>query len=330
MTLQELRYLVAVADEGQVARAAERCHVGQPTLSTQLKKLEEALGVRLFARGPRGLTPTPAGTPIIAQARVVLEEADKLRALASATQDPMTGPLRLGAIPTLGPYLLPHLLPVIRKRYPQLRLLLSEHLTAQLLDALQAHTLDCALLALPVAREVVEVMELFREPFELALPAGHSLARKQHVQPEDLEHESLLLLAEGHCLRGQALEVCGAATNESREEVQATSLETLRQMVAAGIGCTLLPQLSTRGGARPDQRLIELRPFGRPAPTRLIGLVWRARSARVEAVRQLGELIRANLPPGILATRRQRGVVDSRRRRSPIRGAADGIRTWRH
>ena len=301
MTLQELRYLVAVAEEGQVARAAERCHVGQPTLSTQLKKLEEILGVKLFERGPRGLTPTAAGAPIIAQARVVLEEADKLRALARATQDPMAGTLRMGAIPTLGPYLLPHLLPVIRKRYPQLRLLLSEHLTAQLLDALHAHTLDGALLALPVAHAGLEVMQLFHEPFEVAMPAGHSLARKKHVQPGDLANECLLLLEEGHCLRDQALDVCGTKQSVSREEVQATSLETLRQMVAAGIGCTLLPQLSTQGGARPDKRLIELRPFARPAPTRLIGLVWRARSARAEAVRRLGELIRAHLPRGVLA-----------------------------
>lgn len=303
MTLQELRYLVAVAEAGQVARAAERCHVGQPTLSTQLKKLEDTLGVQLFERGPRGLTPTAAGAPIIAQARIVLEETEKLRTLARATQDPMAGPLRLGAIPTLGPYLLPHLLPVIRKRYPQLRLLLSELLTAQLVEAVHAHTLDCALLALPVAHEGLEAMELFREPFEVALPAGHPLARKKHVQPGDLAHECLLLLAEGHCLRDQALDVCGVAKSEAREEVQATSLETLRQMVAAGIGCTLLPQLATQGGARPDKRLIELRPFARPTPTRLIGLLWRARGARAETARQLGELIRAHLPPGVLATR---------------------------
>ena len=303
MTLQELRYLVAVAEEGQVARAAERCHVGQPTLSTQLKKLEATLGVQLFERGPRGLKPTAAGAPIIAQARVVLEEAAKLRTLARATQDPMAGALRVGAIPTLGPYLLPHLLPAIRKSYPKLRLLLSESLTAQLLEALHAHTLDAALLALPVAHAGLETMELFREPFELALPVGHRLAKKKHAQPQDLADENLLLLAEGHCLRDQALDVCGATMRASREEVQATSLETLRQMVAAGIGCTLLPRLSTLGGARPDKRLIELRPFAAPEPARLIGLVWRARGARAEAARRLGELIRAHLPPGVLAVR---------------------------
>jgi LysR family hydrogen peroxide-inducible transcriptional activator len=301
MTLQELRYLVAVAEEGQVARAAERCHVGQPTLSTQLKKLEATLGVQLFERGPRGLKPTAAGSPIIAQARVVLEEAAKLRTLARATQDPMTGPLRLGTIPTLGPYLLPHLLPAIRKTYPQLRLLLSEHLTAQLLEALHRHTLDAALLALPVAHQGLETMELFREPFDLALPAGHRLAKKKRAQSQDLADENLLLLKEGHCLRDQALEVCGTVRRESREEVQATSLETLRQMVAAGIGCTLLPRLATLGGARPDKRLIELRSFAAPEPARLIGLVWRARGARAEAARRLGELIRAHLPRGVLA-----------------------------
>lgn len=299
VTLQELRYLVAVADEGQVARAAARCHVGQPTLSTQLKKLEDSLGVQLFERGPRGLKATAAGAPLIAQARVVLEEVDKLRALARATQDPMAGPLRLGAIPTLGPYLLPYLLPVIRKRYPQLRLLLSEQLTARLLEGLHTRALDGALLALPLAHDGLEIMELFHEPFELAVPTGHPLAKKKQVRPEDLADEPLLLLAEGHCLRDQALEVCGTTASASREEVQATSLETLRQMVAAGVGSTLLPQLSTQGGARPDKRLIELRPFARPAPTRLIGLVWRARGARAEAARRLGELIRAHLPPGV-------------------------------
>jgi LysR family hydrogen peroxide-inducible transcriptional activator len=301
VTLQELRYLVAVAEEGQVARAAERCHVGQPTLSTQLKKLEDTLGVQLFERGPRGLKPTVAGAPIIAQARVVLEEAQKLRELARTAQDPMAGALRVGAIPTLGPYLLPHLLPAIRKTYPKLRLLLSESLTAQLLEALHKHTLDAALLALPVAHVGLEVLELFREPFELALPVGHRLAKKKHAQPQDLADENLLLLAEGHCLRDQALDVCGTSMRASREEVQATSLETLRQMVAAGIGCTLLPRLSTLGGARPDKRLIELRPFTAPEPARLIGLAWRARGARAVAARRLGELIRAHLPRGVLA-----------------------------
>lgn len=299
MTLQELRYLVAVAEEGQVARAAERCHVGQPTLSTQLKKLEGTLGVQLFERGPRGLTPTAAGAPIIAQARIVLEEVQKLREFARTAQDPMVGTLRVGVIPTLGPYLLPHLLPAIRKTYPKLRLLLSEHLTAQLLEGLHVHTLDGALLALPVTHAGLEVMELFHEPFEVALPAGHPLARKKHVQPGDLAHECLLLLEEGHCLRDQALDVCGVAKSQAREEVQATSLETLRQMVAAGIGCTLLPRLSTLGGARPDKRLIELRPFASPEPARLVGLVWRARSARAVAARRFGELIRAHLPDGV-------------------------------
>jgi len=302
VTLQELRYLVAVAEEGQVARAAQRCHVGQPTLSTQLKKLEGSLGIQLFERGSRGLTPTAAGTVIITQARIVLEEVAKLRELAHTAQDPMAGPLRVGSIPTLGPYLLPHLLPVIRKSYPQLRLLLSESLTAQLLDGLQGHSLDAALLALPVVQTGIEAMTLFREPFELAVPAGHHLAKKKFVRSQDLVDESLLLLEEGHCLRDQALEVCGTTKRESREEVQATSLETLRQMVAAGIGSTLLPRLSTLAGARPDERLIELRPFAPPEPARLIALVWRTRGAHAEAARRLGELIRVHLPPGVFKT----------------------------
>jgi LysR family hydrogen peroxide-inducible transcriptional activator len=301
MTLQELRYLVAVADEGQVVRAAARCHVGQPTLSTQLRKLEDELGVQLFERGPRGLEPTSAGAPIIAQARLVLEEAQRLKDMARSSGDPMAGPLRLGTIPTLGPYLLPHLLPAIRKAYPRLRLLLSESLTGELLEGLQRRTLDCALLALPLPAEGFDTLPLFREPFDLALPAGHRLARKKRIAPDDLAGESLLLLEEGHCLRDQALEVCGTTPRESREAVQATSLETLRQMVAAGIGCTLLPRLSTAAGARPDRRLVELRGFIAPEPTRLIGLAWRPRSASAEAARRLGALIRGHLPSGVRA-----------------------------
>ena len=303
MNLRDLKYFIALAETRHFGQAAARNFVSQPTLSGQIKKLEDELGVALFERTKKSVALTVLGEALLPHARRAVEEADVLTQLARTAQDPMAGALRLGAIPTLGPYLLPHLLPAIRKTYPKLRLLLSESLTAQLIEALHAHTLDAALLALPVAHAGLETMELFREPFELALPIGHRLAKKKRVQPQDLVDENLLLLAEGHCLRDQALDVCGAVMRASREEVQATSLETLRQMVAAGIGCTLLPQLSTQGGARPDKRLIELRPFARPAPTRLIGLVWRARGARAEAARRLGELIRAHLPPGVLAAR---------------------------
>jgi LysR family hydrogen peroxide-inducible transcriptional activator len=300
MNLRDLKYFIALAETRHFGQAAARSFVSQPTLSGQIKKLEDDLGVALFERTKKSVTLTALGEALLPHARRTVEEADVLVQLARTAQDPMAGALRVGAIPTLGPYLLPHLLPAIRKTYPKLRLLLSESLTAQLLEALHRHTLDAALLALPVAQQGLETMELFREPFDLALPAGHHLAKKKRAQLQDLADENLLLLAEGHCLRDQALEVCGTARRESREEVQATSLETLRQMVAAGIGCTLLPRLATLGGARPDKRLIELRSFAAPEPARLIGLVWRARGARAEAARRLGELIRAHLPRGVL------------------------------
>lgn len=299
MTLQELRYLVAVADEGHFSRAAEVCHVGQPTLSTQLKKLEDYLGVTLFERNKRHLTPTPVGEEIIAEARVALEVMERIRELARQGHDAMDGPLRLGVIPSLGPYLIPHLLPLIRDAYPKLRLFLREDLTANLLEQLRSVRVDALLLALPVHREGLDVMELFREPFHLALPAGHPLALQKQVHERDLAKQPLLLLEEGHCLRDQALEIC--ASRERRNEVAATSLESLRQMVAAGVGCTLLPALATLPGMGGIQsRLIEIRPFTAPSPSRTIGIVWRHRYPRENTVRRVAELILAHLPACVM------------------------------
>lgn len=308
MTLQELRYLVAVADEGHFSRAAEICHVGQPTLSTQLKKLEDYLGVTLFERNKRQLTPTPVGEGIIAEARVALEVMERIRELARNGHDAMDGPLRLGVIPSLGPYLIPHLLPLIRDTYPKLRLFLREDLTANLLEQLRSAKVDALLLALPVHSEGLEVMELFREPFHLAVPSGHPLAMQQQVRQHDLVKQPLLLLEEGHCLRDQALEIC--ASRERRDEVAATSLETLRQMVAAGVGCTLLPALATLPGMGAIQsRLIEIRPFAAPAPSRTIGIVWRHRYPRENTVRRLAELILANLPRNVIPSSAMQNVV---------------------
>jgi LysR family transcriptional regulator, hydrogen peroxide-inducible genes activator len=300
MTLQELRYLVALADEGHFARAAERCHVGQPTLSTQLKKLEDFLGVALFERGKRIVVPTPMGEEIIAQARIVLEEAGKLRQLADRGQNPMAGPLRLGIIPTLGPYLLPHLLPIIHAAYPLLRLLLREDLTQNLLAQLRAGKLDVLLLALPVNVDGLETAPLFQEPFVAALPADHPLTAQREVRRSDLRRQYVLLLEEGHCLREQALDICGMSHSDTGEEFKATSLETLRQMVAAGAGCTLLPALAalpTTGLA--IKSMIETRPFAEPVPSRIIGLVWRRSFPRAKIVHNLKALIFNHLPQGV-------------------------------
>jgi len=302
MTLQELRYLVALADEGHFARAAERCHVGQPTLSTQLKKLEDFLGVSLFERGKRHVMPTPVGEEIILQARVVLEEAGKLRQLADKGQNLMSGPLRLGIIPTLGPYLLPHLLPIIHATYPELRLLLREDMTRNLLAQLRAGKLDVLLLALPIIKEGLETTPLFEEPFMVALPANHPLAEQDYIQHKALQQQCVLLLEEGHCLREQALDICRTNDHGTGEEFKATSLETLRQMVAAGVGCTLLPALAAAPAARfPMKSMIETRPFAEPAPIRIIGVVWRRSFPRAKIVHNLKALILAHLPPGTVA-----------------------------
>lgn len=300
MTLQELRYLVALAEKGHFARAAEACHVGQPTLSMQLKKLEEYLGVTLFERNKHHLQATPIGEQIIEQARMALAIVAQIKDLARRGHDPMDGPMRLGVIPTLGPYLIPHLLPGIRHRFPDLHLFLREDLTAHLLERLRQGRLDALLLALPLRGDDIETLPLFRESFVVALPATHRLAARRHVEQADLAHENVLLLEEGHCLRDQALSICGEQGTEQREELKATSIETLRQMVAAGVGCTLLPRLASLPGAGSVRDgTVQIRPFNAPQPTRTIGLAWRRNYPRTTTVRTLGALIAESLPPEV-------------------------------
>lgn len=297
MTLQELRYLVALADKGHFVRAAEACFVGQSTLSTQLKKLEDYLNVTLFERGKHGLHATPIGEQIIQQARIALSVVDQIKELARVGHDPMTGPLRLGLIPTLGPYLMPHLLPEIRARFPDLRIYLREDLTEHLLERLRQGRLDALLLALPLRGEDIETMELFTESFVVAMPCGHRLAAHHQITQADLEGENVLLLEEGHCMRHQALAICAQHPGDQREELKATSIETLRQMVAAGIGCTLLPQLSALPGAGSlHDNTVVVRPFAAPQPTRTIGLAWRHHFPREATLRALAEVIRDRLP----------------------------------
>lgn len=297
MTLQELRYLVALADKGHFVRAAEACHVGQPTLSTQLKKLEDYLGVTLFERNKHHLILTPIGEEIIERARIALDVVEQIRLLARHGRDPMNGPLRLGVIPTLGPYLVPYLLPAIREVYPLLSLLLREDLTVNLIERLRQGRLDMLLLALPVHGDDVETMVLFHEPFVVAVPMGHALEQKKHIDENELADQNVLLLEEGHCMREQALAICGSTASSQREELKATSLETLRQMVAAGVGCTLLPALAAMPGVGSVLNgLVQIRPFTPPAPTRTIGLVWRRHYPRVAAIKRLAEVILNTLP----------------------------------
>lgn len=298
MTLQELKYLVALADHGHFGRAADACHITQSTLSTQIKKLEAFLGVTLFDRSLKRVTPTPIGKEILAAARNVVEEAERIRELAKHAQDPMARTLHLGVIPTLGPYYLPHALTLVHRLHPGLRLLLREEMTPQILVHLAEGKLDAGLLALPVMDEQLRVEPLFYEPFHAALPAGHPLAKRDALKVTDLAGEKLLLLDEGHCLRDQALDVCGSSAS-GREEIRATSLETLRQMVGMELGITLLPALAADAGPRASRKAIEMRPFKMPSPGRTIGLVWRRRAPFPETFERLAETLKADLPDDV-------------------------------
>jgi len=298
MTLQELKYLVALADHGHFGRAAEACFITQSTLSTQIKKLEDFLGVTLFDRSLKRVTPTPIGREILAAARNIVEEAERIRELAKHAQDPMTRTIHLGVIPTLGPYYLPHALTLVHKKHPGLRMLLREEMTPQILEHLVDGRLDAGLLALPVTDDALRVEPLFYEPFFAALPAGHALAARKELKVADLTNDKLLLLDEGHCLRDQALDVCGSGSR-GREEVRATSLETLRQMVGMGLGVTLLPALSIDAGPRVIKKTVEIRPFKSPSPGRTIGLVWRRRAPFPETFERLAATLKSSLPVGV-------------------------------
>ena len=298
MTLQELKYLVALADHGHFGRAAEACFITQSTLSTQIKKLEEFLGVTLFDRSLKRVIPTPIGREILRAARNIVEEAERIREVAKHAQDPMARTIHLGVIPTLGPYYLPHALTLVHKKHPDLRLLLREEMTSQILGRLIDGKLDAGLLALPVADDNLRVEPLFYEPFFAALPAGHPLAAHDTVKATDIVNEKLLLLDEGHCLRDQALDVCGTGSS-GREEVRATSLETLRQMVGMGLGVTLLPALAVSEAPASMRKNVEVRPFRDPSPGRVIGLVWRKRAPLQETFSRVADTLRKNLPKGV-------------------------------
>ena len=290
MNLRDLRYLVALADTRHFGRAAERCHVSQPTLSAQLKKLEEYLGAPLVERQPRQIAFTPLGTQVVERARRLLAEADDIQSLAQASRDPLSGRLSIALIPTVGPYLLPGVAARLRRRLPKLKLQLFEYQTAPLLQKLRAGEIDAGILALPVETDGLETRALYEEPFVVALPERHPLAAQASVRRSDIEGETLLLLEDGHCLRDQALEVCSRLKVHEDQDYRATSLETLRQMVAAGAGITLLPELATLGPFSHTRGLV-VRPFTKPVPGRTIGAVWRRSTTREAAIRAIGDVI---------------------------------------
>ncbi len=288
--LKDLRYLAAVADTRHFGRAAERCFVSQPTLSAQLKKLEQSLGVQLIERQPNNVALTDAGEQIVARARRILEACEEVVTLARSHRDPLAGVLRVALLPTIGPYLLPHIARPLQRALPRLQLHLHESQTVPMLERLKAGELDMGILALPVDLDGLDARELYSEPFKVLVPDRHALAQRARVAMGDLEGQSLLLLEEGHCLRDQALAVCSRAGLAERQDFSATSLETLRQMVATGAGITLLPQLATEG-AYGNARGTHVLPFTKPVPSRRVGAVWRKTSARRGAIDAVCALI---------------------------------------
>ncbi|ONG57907.1 hypothetical protein BKE38_03840 [Pseudoroseomonas deserti] len=294
LNIRDLDYVVAVAEFLHFGKAAQSRNVSQPTLSAQLRKLEETLGVALFERGARGVLVTPAGEPLVAQARVILAEARRLGELAQAAAEPLTGTFRLGVIATLGPYLLPLLLAPMRARYPKLQLVLTEGMTRPLIHALEAGELDAVIASTPLEDPALTTLPLFREALVLAVPRDHPLAAVERVELADLPVDDLILLSEGHCLREQALACCPQALRGGRGVVQggrqAASLETLRQMIGHGLGCSLLPQLAVQVGSLLDD-MVAYRLVHGSSPERQLALVHRPSFGRIRDIRLLRELL---------------------------------------
>lgn len=291
MNLRALQYFVKLADLRHFSKAADACFVSQPTLSTQIRKLEEELGTQLVERSPKNIMLTAVGEEIAERARKLLADAEQIRNVARRSSDPAEGNLRLGLFPTLAPYLLPHVIPGLRRHFPRLRLQLAEEKTDDLLRMLHHGELDAALLALPIPDAGLQIEVLFSEPFVLAVSANHPLARKVKIQAHDLHGNELLLLEEGHCLREHALEVCSLAGAHERVDFHASSMETLRQMVAAEVGITLMPMLAVMPPIAATENLVT-RPFAGKAPYRTIALVWRSSSALVKFHQELASLFR--------------------------------------
>ncbi|GAB3707226.1 LysR substrate-binding domain-containing protein [Mariniluteicoccus flavus] len=292
MNLRDLEYLVALDDHRHFGRAASAAYVSQPTLSTQLKKLEAELGVELIERGSRQVLFTAVGQRVVRRARRILAEADEIRSLARQAKSPLAGTVRLGAFPTLAPYLLPHVVSGLHQRFPDLELLLVEEKTESLLDQVRSGHLDAALVALPVTDDALHAEPLFREDFVLAAPADHRLAdRATPMIAADLGAEDLLLLADGHCMRDQALAVCQLSGANERRGFQATSLETLRHMVASGVGVTLLPRLAVSPPVVENPG-IALRDFATPAPHRDIAIVWRRTHVHRDLLADVAQALR--------------------------------------
>ena len=298
MTLTELRYIVAVARERHFGHAAESCFVSQPTLSVAIKKLEQELGVALFERGPGEVSVTPVGQKVVEQAQRVLEDASRIRDLAASGHDPLAGTLRLGAIYTIGPYLLPRLVPILRRTVPAMQLHIQENFTHRLAESLKQGEVDVIVVALPFEEPGCSTLAVYDEPFLVALPQGHRWEKRKQITGEELKKESLLLLGDGHCLRDQVLEFCGSHGHGLPRALEGGSLETIRQMVAGGVGVTVLPSTAVAVGGGADD-LIRIRPFARPVPQRHIAIAWRRSFPRPQAIEAIRQAILACELPGV-------------------------------
>ncbi|RQH04230.1 hydrogen peroxide-inducible genes activator [Paraburkholderia dinghuensis] len=309
MTLTELKYIVAVARERHFGRAAEACFVSQPTLSVAIKKLEDELNVQIFERGTSEVSVTPIGEQIVTQAQRVLEQTLAIKEIAKQGKDPLVGPLRLGVIYTIGPYLLPTLVKQMIKRVPQMPLMLQENYTLKLIELLKQGEIDVAIMALPFPETGLTLRALYDEPFVVALPSGHAWEKREKIDPDDLKQETMLLLGSGHCFRDHVLGVCPELMrfSQNADGIQKTfegsSLETIRHMVASGVGITVLPRMSVQevkphaGGA--DSGLLSYVPFDEPVPDRRVVLAWRKSFTRLPAIEAIVDAIQACDLPGV-------------------------------
>ena len=298
MTLTELRYVVALAQERHFGRAAQKCFVTQPTLSLALAKLEDELGIRLFERNKNEVLVTARGLQIVEQSRRVLDEVGKIQQLARGGKDQISGAFRLGVIPTIGPYLLPDLIPILRKRAPQMPLIIEENLTGNLAPMLRDGELDAVIIALPFSIPGVKTEVVYEEPFSVVVPEGHRWEARKGVKPSELAGENLLVLNNGHCFRDQVLEACPGQSNTAMPEGRAgSSLETIRNMVASGLGVSVLP--STALTPRYSSKLLKVVPFSSPVPSRKVAVAWRQSFDRPAAVEVLATAIRAVKLPSL-------------------------------
>jgi LysR family hydrogen peroxide-inducible transcriptional activator len=302
MTLTELRYIVALARERHFGRAAEKCFVSQPTLSVAVKKLEDELGVVLFERGASEVTVTPVGSRVVEQAQRVLEQAASIKSIAMEGKDELATPLRFGTIYTIGPYLMPLLIPQLHKRAPRMPLIIQENYTARLSELLKTGEVDLAVLSLPFAEPGIVTQAVYDEPFRVLLPATHPWARKPRIPAADLCRENLLLLSSGNCFREQVLQTCAGVERGTNDGIQrsleGSSLETIRHMVASGVGITVVPAAAAEARTA-ENKLTAVKPFAAPVPSRRVALAWRRSFPRARAVELVREAILACKLPGV-------------------------------